>query len=231
MLGFTASNCIVFGEYVLFALGREPSAAAQKTLAVGLLTGIIIMHGCFRRTGIFVQNVLGWVKIALILFMVLTSLYVVIFRSRERAKHIQPRAIPISTNDYFWGGSVWDWGTISTALFKVFYSYAGLQNVNNVMNEVRNPVKTLKSAANTALLTSAILYLMVNVAYFLIVPMDDIKHSGELIAALFFERIFGPGLGKTILPLAIAISAAGNVMVVTFSHVSLFSRLLRFTTN
>jgi amino acid transporter len=111
-------------------------------------------------------------------------------------------------------------------MFKVSYSYAGLSNVNNVLNEVKNPVKTLKSAATTALITSCILYLLVNIAYFLVVPIEDIKNSGELIAALFFERVFGAKVGRVLLPLAIATSATGNVMVVTFSHVSMISRSL-----
>jgi amino acid transporter len=121
---------------------------------------------------------------------------------------------------HIWDGSVWNWGIISTAMFKVSYSYAGLSNVNNVLNEVKDPVKTLKSAALTALITSCLLYVLVNIAYFLVVPIEDIKNSGELIAALFFERVFGAELGVVLLPLVIAISAAGNVMVVTFSHVS-----------
>ena len=51
-------------------------------------------------------------------------------------------------------------------------------------------------------------------------PLDEIKGSGELIAGLFFEReCLGRVLERTILPLAIAISAAGNVMVVSFAHV------------
>jgi amino acid transporter len=208
----------VFGEYVLYALNREPSQFEGKILGLGLLTTTIIIHSCFLKTGILIQNVLGWVKIALAVFMVFTSLYVVIFRSNEGTQS----ASKTKTNSSFlWEGSVWNWGIISTAMFKVSYSYAGLSNVNNVLNEVKNPVKTLKSAATTALITSCILYLLVNIAYFLVVPIEEIKDSGELIAALFFERVFGAELGRVLLPLAIATSAAGNVMVVTFSHVSL----------
>ena len=208
----------MFGEYVLYALNREPSQFEGKFLALGLLTSIIIMHSCFLKTGIFIQNVLGWVKIALAIFMVFTSIFVVIFRHNENAESsIQSK----SNTTYLWEGSVWNWGIISTAMFKVSYSYAGLSNVNNVLNEVKNPIKTLKSAATTALITSCILYLLVNIAYSLVVPIEDIKNSGELIAALFFERVFGTELGRVLLPLAIAISAAGNVMVVTFSHVSI----------
>ena len=216
-LGFTASNCIIFSEYVLFALDREPSQFEQKALAAGLLTTIIIIHSCFLKAGIFIQNVLGWVKIVLAVFMVLTSLVVVLFRG-DRGD-MEQFALQVR-RDSLWDGSVWNWGVMSTALFKVFYSYAGLENVNNVLNEVKNPVKTLKSAAPFALLTACILYLLVNIAYFLVIPIQDIKASEELVAALFFERVFGPQVGRIMLPLVIAISAAGNVMVVSFSHVS-----------
>jgi amino acid transporter len=215
----------VFGEYVLYALNREPSQFEGKVLALGLLTVVVVIHSCFLKTGIFIQNVLGWIKIALAIFMVFTSLFVVIFRSNDSTE--RESAIPVKINSsYLWDGSVWNWGIISTAMFKVSYSYAGLSNVNNVLNEVKNPVKTLKSAATTALITSCILYLLVNIAYFLVVPIEDIKNSGELIAALFFERVFGANVGRVLLPLAIATSAAGNVMVVTFSHVSVISNLV-----
>ncbi|KAK3373098.1 amino acid permease-domain-containing protein [Lasiosphaeria ovina] len=220
VLGFTASNCIVFGEYVLFALSKEPDRGAVRLLAVALMTGVTVMHGCFLRTGIFVQNMLGWVKIGLVAFMVAASAAVVILGySRDFDDHstaLRQAEFP-TTWDGLWDGSVWNWGIVSTALFKVFYSYAGLENVNNVMNEVRDPVRTLRSAATTALITACSLYFLVNVAYFLVVPLDDIKESGELIAALFFERVFGPTFGRIFLPLAVAVSAAGNVMVVTFA--------------
>jgi amino acid transporter len=225
LLGFTASNCIVFGEYVLYAFKREPSQFEGKVLGLALLTSVVVMHSCFLKTGIFIQNVLGWVKIALAIFMVLTSLFVVVFRSNGGTQSLQDNPRVMFSSNYLWEGSVWNWGIISTAMFKVSYSYAGLSNVNNVLNEVKNPVKTLKSAATTALITSCILYLLVNIAYFLVVPIEEIKHSGELVAALFFERVFGAEVGRVILPLAIATSAAGNVMVVTFSHVSVTSNL------
>ncbi|OCL05476.1 putative methionine permease [Glonium stellatum] len=215
LLGFTASNCIIFGEYIIFALDAEPTEFTQKALAVGLLTFITIVHGCFLKTGILIQNALGWVKIVLCAFMGLTGLYVVIFRPRNGSG--SPANVDIFHWDKLWKDSNWSWGIVSTALFKVFYSYAGLNNVNNVLNEVKHPVRTLKTVAPAALLTVCCLYLLVNVAYFIVVPIDELKESGELIAALFFEKVFGAGFGKTVLPLAIAISAAGNVMVVTYA--------------
>ncbi|SPQ25011.1 f3918eab-48bc-4c1a-9c57-d5b3b91fec48 [Thermothielavioides terrestris] len=235
MLGFTASNCIVFGEYLLFALGRAPAERPVhvRLLAVSLMTGITVLHGCFLRTGILVQNILGWVKIGLVIIITLVSGAVVIARyTPGEAEKLDAGRIPVNlgfpaTWDGIWEGSVWNWGVISAALFKVFYSYAGLQNVNNVLNEVRDPVRTLRSAAQTALATACLLYLLINVAYFLVVPLDVIKESGELAAALFFERVFGQTLGRLLLPLAVAISAAGNVMVVTFALARLNQEIAR----
>lgn len=215
LLGFTASNCIIFGEYVLFAFNAEPTEFAQKSLAVGLLTFITIVHGCFLKTGIIIQNILGWIKMVLCAFMGLTGLYVVVFRPQNGSG--SPANTDIFHWDKIWKNSNWGWGILSTALFKVFYSYAGLSNVNNVLNEVKHPVRTLKTVAPAALVTACCLYLLVNIAYFIVVPIDELKESGELIAALFFEKTFGAGFGKTVLPLAIAISAAGNVMVVTYA--------------
>jgi amino acid transporter len=212
----------VFGEYVLYALNKEPSQFEGKVLALGLLAIIVIIQSCFLKTGIFIQNFLGWLKIALVICMVFTSLFVVLFRSNDSTEG----AARLTNSSYIWDGSVWNWGIISTATFKVSYSYGGLFNVNNVLNEVKNPVKTLKSTATTALITSCILYVLVNIAYFLVVPIKDIKNSGELVAALFFERVFGTKVGRIIIPIAIATSAAGNVMVVTFSQVSVTPSLL-----
>lgn len=214
VLGFTASNCIVFGEYMLVALDVEVTAFAQRTLAVGLLTAITIVHGCFLKTGIWIQNALAWVKIGLMAFMAIlgvVALFMPQTSSRQNAESLSLARL--------FEGSNWDLVALSTAIFKVSYSFAGYDNVNNVLNEVKNPVRTLKTMAPTALLTVAVFYLMLNIAYFIVVPLEDIKNSGELIAALFFEKILGATVGSTILPILVAISAAGNVMVVTFTLV------------
>ncbi|KAM0138731.1 hypothetical protein ACHAQE_000517 [Botrytis cinerea] len=219
LLGFTASNCIVFGEYVLFALGIEGTELGQKAIALGLLTWITIIHGCFLKTGIWIQNFLGWIKVGLILFMALTGIFVVIFGVK-----LPGTGAPIPTLsregfswDRLWTGSNWHWGTLTTAVFKVSYSYAGLSNLNNVLNEVKDPVRTLRTVAPAALFTACSLYLLANFAYLSVVPLEEVKESGQLIAALFFERIFGDVGGRILLPLAVAVSAAGNVMVVTFT--------------
>lgn len=218
-LGFTASNCVVFSQYVLFAAGvGEPSEWVRKGVAVGLLTAITIIHGVFRALGVRIQNFLGWVKVGLVVFMILSGLYVVILRPRGSAPGVST-TYAVDEWDDLWRGSNWNWGVVSTSLFQVFYSYAGLENANNVLNEVKDPVRTLRFVSISALVTACVLYLLTNVAYFIVVPVEEIKASGELVAALFFERVFGGNVGGKILPLAVALSAAGNVFVVAFAMV------------
>ena len=215
VLGFTASNCIIFGEYLLVASDMEVTAVAQRTLAVGLLTAITIVHGCLLKAGIWIQNALAWVKIGLMAFMAIlgvVALFLPQISSRQNAEALSLTRL--------FDGSNWDIVALSTAIFKVSYSFAGYDNVNNVLNEVKDPVRTLKTMAPAALLTVAVFYLTLNMAYFIVVPLGEIRDSGELIAALFFKRIFGAGVGSTLLPILVAISAAGNVMVVTYSLVT-----------
>jgi amino acid transporter len=215
LLGFTASNCVVFSQYALFALGVDkPSDELRKSLAVGLLTFVCVTHSIFPKSGIKIQNILGWVKIGIIVFMILSGFYVVIIRPDTSAAPTGQLAW-----EHLWDDSSWSWSVIATSLFKVFYSFAGLDNAANVMNEVKHPVRTLRSVALTALTTSCGLYMLINVAYLLVVPIGEIKESGELIAALFFERLFGESFGRIVLPTAVALSAIGNVMVVAFAMV------------
>ena len=214
LLGFTASNCIVGGEYILVACGAEVTVFAQRALAVGILTFITIIHGCFLKTGIWIQNMLAWVKIGLMVFMAVlgvVALFLPQTSSEVTTKTIFSRGL--------FEGSNLDPIALSTALFKVIYSFTGYDNVNNVLNEVRDPVRTLKTMAPTALLTVTIFYLMINIAFFTVVPLEEIKNSGELIAALFFEKMFGGNVASKLLAVFVALSAVGNVMVVTFALV------------
>lgn len=214
VLGFTASNCIVFGEYMLVVLDMEVTALAQRTFAVGLLTAVTIVHGCFLKTGIWVQNALAWIKIGLMAFMAIlgvVTLFLPQTSSRRKAESLSLAGL--------FEGSNWDLVALSTAIFKVSYSFDGYDTVNNVLNEVQDPVRTLKTMAPIALLTVSVFYLMLNIAYLIVVPLEEIKNGGELIAALFFERVLGASVGGTILPILVAISAAGNVTVAVFSMV------------
>jgi amino acid transporter len=226
LLGFTASNCIVFGKYMLFALSIEPSDLAQRLTAAGLIIVVTIIHGRFLKGGIAIQNALGWIKILVIAFMAFAGLSVLVLKPTDVLENMHHRQNPFSWKN-IWEGSEWNFGTIATSFFKVSYAYSGYDNVNNVLDEVKDPVRTLKRVAPLAMITIFIFYLLLNIAYFVVVPLEEIKASGELIAALFFSKIFGQAFGSHILPILIALSAAGNVMVTTFAQARVNQQIAR----
>ncbi|KAL4893709.1 amino acid/polyamine transporter I [Aspergillus ambiguus] len=210
----TANNSIIFGEYLMHALSSNSSDAARRSAALFLLTGSAVLHGLFLRPGIYVQNALGWCKIATLLFMIVIAVGTVLIRSSPPPS---PPADPTVVAGGVWEGSSWEWETVSLALFKVQYAYAGIENANNVLDEVVNPVRMLKCVMPLAILSVCLLYTLLNMAFFLVMPLQEIQDSGEMAAAAFFDRLFGVQAGGILISILIAISVAGNVMVGIFS--------------
>lgn len=68
----------------------------------------------------------------------------------------------------------------ATATFKVLFAYSGWQNVNYVLNEVKNPIRTLKIAGPLGLGLCASLYLLANVAYFAYVIVVQFRQCAYL---------------------------------------------------
>jgi amino acid transporter len=88
-----------------------------------------------------------------------------------------------------------------------------------VLSEVSNPRHTLTIAAPTAIILVTTLYTLTNLAYFAAISSSQMRSSGVIIAAVFFRNVFGDStLASTALPAFVALSNAGNVLAVTFSH-------------
>lgn len=55
------------------------------------------------------------------------------------------------------------------------------------------------------------LFLFINIAYIAAVPREEIRRSGQLIAVLFFQNVFG-STGTKLFPLLVAASCFGNIV-------------------
>jgi amino acid transporter len=60
-------------------------------------------------------------------------------------------------------------------------SYIGYSNANYVLSEMRDPIRTMKKAAPIALFSITVTYLLVNVAYFIVVDKTEILTSGQAV--------------------------------------------------
>jgi hypothetical protein len=88
-----------------------------------------------------------------------------------------------------------------------------------VLSEVKKPKKTLKVGGYTAVGLVSVLYICTNLAYFGVVSKAEMLDPdlSNIVAAVFFRKVFGGHISATrVLPGIIALSALGNIIVVTF---------------
>lgn len=213
MLGVSSSNCYAFGIYFLFAFGIEnPTAWQARSAALICLTLCVGLHGVFPKLGKNVFNVLGIFKVIVLIGVTLSGMaaLVGILEVPDKPHNFTH----IFTNDGFGGGFY----AYAVALLRVFFSYRGWDNANFVMGQIKNPAHTLRIAGPLAIGMATLLYSLCNIAYFVVIPKELIAHSGTIVAGHFFRILFGDSAAARVLPIFIAISNVGNVLVVSYAY-------------
>ncbi|KAI0353858.1 hypothetical protein OH77DRAFT_1522103 [Trametes cingulata] len=205
ILGSTASNCIVFAQNILVAADQPPSEWVTRGIALGVAGFMTLLHGLTPRLGIWVANGLSLCKIFILLFVVITGWVVL-------AGHTSIPDPHANFSNAF-GGSSNSGNDYATATFKVLGAYSGWSNVNYVLNNVKDPVRTLKVAGPLGLGICAVLYLLANISYFAAATKEEIIGSGTTVASLFFNNAFGHQAQKA-LTAFVALSALGDFLSV-----------------
>lgn len=208
LLGWAASNSVVFGEYILVAAGKDVTRWNQRGIGLACITFAFIVHSLSVKWGLRLQNSLGVFKLAVIIVIVVTGWVALSGRLNIEDTH--------AFTDAFSGTTPSGYGMVMS-LYNVIWSFIGYSNANYALGEVKNPNRILKISAPIALVSVAILYMFVNIAYFAVVPAEEIRSSGRILAASFFRIVFGDKAEKA-LSVFVALSALGNVMSVIFSQ-------------
>ncbi|KAI0945356.1 hypothetical protein AcW1_001599 [Taiwanofungus camphoratus] len=214
-IGWEAASCSVFGEYTLHAINpsHEPSPTMTRFAGVLCITVALILHGTRPRWGISLQNILGVLKILALLCIAFSGLAALAGLPGFSVE--DPRNFEW---DRMWEGT--GKGGLSafvTGLFTVVWSFIGYSNANYALSEVRDPVRTIKRAAPLAMCLITLAYLLVNVAYFAVVPKEEVLSSGRIVAALFFGKLWGVG-AERFLSAVVATSTFANVLAVLFTQ-------------
>ncbi|KAJ5535586.1 hypothetical protein N7513_008772 [Penicillium frequentans] len=209
-LGFTASGCVVFASYVWVAAGKEASEWEERGVAIAVIVFITMLHTLLPNWGVRGMNVLGVYKVILLLFIVITGWVVL-------GGHVSSIPDPYSSFRNSFAGSATSSNLYAIALFKVLNSFSGWSNAAYVMNEIRNPVRTVKIAAPIGLSICGVLYILANVAYYAAATPEEIANSGTTVASFFMGKVFGSAAERALSAL-VAISAFGNVLTVTFAQ-------------
>ncbi|KAF8267510.1 amino acid/polyamine transporter I, partial [Lactarius quietus] len=209
LVNFSSGNCLVcpFTCSMLVSAGKDAGIWVVRGLAIGVIVFAISLHGFTPRLGVRLMNasrsflpcsskelhyiqVLTPFKIVILLFIVVTSWVVLSGKTRVIDPHVNFRhafaGSSTSSNDY------------AAAMFKILYSYSGWQYANYVLNEVKDPIRTIKIAVPLGLGITSTLYNFANVAYFAGSSEADIVNSGTIVASLFFESVFGTKAQKAL---------------------------------
>lgn len=216
LLSFSSSNAIVLAQYLFRINGHSPSAWELKGVAVAGYTVAFLLVAFNTKISYHVSNAIGVVKLVTLVFVAITGLVVL-------GGHTSVKDPKANFHNAFHAESGTTAYGITNALVKIVFSYAGYENAFNVVNEVKNPVRSIRRSGSISLLAVAILYMLANIAYFAAVPKDELLNSTQIAASLFFQHVFGSSGAVRGLNFLIALSAFGNLLAVLLGQ----SRLIR----
>ncbi|KAJ7271280.1 amino acid permease-domain-containing protein [Mycena haematopus] len=225
ILEFSASNSIVLANYLLYAAGNDtlspiivvfgilnlfvrcsPTEWLTRGVAVAgytVASSIVLLS---TKWSLRLVNLVGFLKTVTLVFIAITGFVVLGGHTKVQDPHA-------NFHNSF-AGSTKSGNNIANALVKINYSFTGYTNAINLINEIENPIQTVRSASSAALGLVSVLYVLANVAYFAAVPAVTIKKSGTLVAGLFFTNVFGRHAGARVFPALVSLSAFGNLMAV-----------------
>ncbi|KAF7969905.1 hypothetical protein HWV62_25573 [Athelia sp. TMB] len=110
-------------------------------------------------------------------------------------------------------GSNSNLNSLTTAFVKINYTFVGWHNAFNVLGEVKGPnrVRTIRKASLISLALASFLFFFINLAYVAAIPREELRSSGQLVAALFFRRVLGDTWAAKLLPALVTLSCFGSM--------------------
>jgi amino acid transporter len=174
-----------FSEYLLRVLGFDPSAAPYSDWVHYVAAVAIALTATFNyigvRTSSFVLNLTTLAKYGGLLLIILLALAIGLPRT---GGHFTP-AVPAGSFHV---------AAFGLALVSVLWAFDGWADLSFVAGEVRDPRRVLPRAIIIGTVAVIAIYLLANVAYLAVMPVDEIKGS-KLVAADVAQRLIGaPGV-------------------------------------
>ncbi|KAF2202669.1 amino acid transporter [Delitschia confertaspora ATCC 74209] len=221
LLGNLSGNAIQFGRYVLLASGHDnPTRGPVIGLAIAALTIVVLVHTVSRKGGILMNNAFAILKVCILLTIIILGFAVrggANFRDDNKRRFAKESDLAPSNS---FADAASGLASYSSTFLYVLYAYSGFEQPFYILSEVDRPRRNFARAVipSMALLTG--LFILVNVAYVCVVPMDDITNSDNAdldLASVFFEYVFGNDTAKHTMQALIACSILGNLIVMTFT--------------
>lgn len=176
---------ITFAEYFLRVVGFDPTVAPYDRYAHYLAAVSIALTAAFNivgvRWGTTVTNLTTIAKFGGLTFIILLALALGLPSTGGHFTPLFPTT-PVSGSAY------------GLALVSVLWAYDGWGDLSYVGGEVSNPERNLPRALVGGTLAVMAIYLLANIGYLAVLPIEEMRTS-KLVAADVAERIIGrPGV-------------------------------------
>jgi APA family basic amino acid/polyamine antiporter len=179
------------------------SISGGQIFAISLILILSFINYLGILFGKWIQNVFTILKIGSILFFALAGLFI------STGNHIDFSINPTSMSI----GSILT--GMGIALVAVTWTVGGWEYVTFAAGEIKNPKKNLPLALIIGTVVILVLYIIINIAYLKVLPMDSL--IGELkVGEATAKSLYGPGIaGAFVVVVIISMfgSLNGNILV------------------
>lgn len=212
--GSAAIISIIMGEYLVRTfIGAEAETInpwISKSVALVGLFLVTFLNSVSTKLGTRMNDMLMFLKFVALLGVTIIGIVVAAtgFSSSGAAN------LDWKKHDWFEGTKV-DASAFAVALYAGLWAFDGWDNTNYVVGEFRNPGRDLPRVIHTAMPLVILSYILANVAYFFVLPLDTIN-STNTVAVIFGSKVFGP-VGALILALIVSASCFGALNASTFT--------------
>ena len=204
--GSAAIISIIMAEYFVRAIiGAEAEHVnpwINKGVAVGAIAAVTFVNCISTRMGTRINDLLMFLKFAALIFVTVVGIIVAI------TGHTFQGESDVQWKAHAWfDGTSYDVSNWAVALYGGLWAYDGWDNTSYVVGEFRNPGRDLPRVIHTAMPIVILSYVMANVAYFLVLSVDQVN-SSNTVGVLFGSRAFGPA-GAFIIAMLVSMSCLG----------------------
>lgn len=176
----------------------------QRLVAVALIALLTFGNSLGLHAGRLVQNVFTVAKWLALLALIGLG-FVALFLHGE----LEPRHAAALTQHPFFGATPVQ--TLGPAMVGALFAADAWNNITFTAGEVRKPERTLPAALALGTGLTIVLYLLVNVAYLAMLPLDRIAHAtADRVASAAVGALVGPE-GAGLVAVAILVSTFGCV--------------------